>query len=245
LTGISWGDAFCQYWIGAHAVLSVLSISMSNALVLLRVTTLWDQRRAVIRVLFTILFASTCASLIFLVISLSSIIPKIAYFESLQFCGVSPEANTHYLSISWAIPLIFDVMAIIMTVLNALDRPRDMDTKMGQVLSEDGLFYFLGLALLRLFNILVVAIAPASLVFSGAYLIWALVTTLMGRFLLRLRKSECGASWITLDGGDDEEYSSPERPLDIPLRLSVGSIDSQVKGRGRSFSFNSEEFCYQ
>ena len=67
----------------------------------------------------------------------------------------------------------------------------------------------------------------------------------MGRFLIRLRKSEHGASWLTLTGGDDDEYLTPERPLDIPLRLSKGSIDSQIKGRGRSFSVTSEEFGYQ
>ena len=74
---------------------------------------------------------------------------------------------------------------------------------------------------------------------------WALVTTLMSRFLIRLRKSDRGTSWITLNGGDDGQYPPPERPLDIPLRLSKGSFDSQVKGRGRSLSVTSEEFAYQ
>ena len=41
--------------------------------------------------------------------------------------------------------MVCNVVIILMTALNALDRPRDSGTKLAAVLAQDGLFYFVGI----------------------------------------------------------------------------------------------------
>jgi len=217
LTGILWTDFFCRSWISAHAIMSVISIAMSNALVLLRVMALWEHRKIITKILFTILLSTTLASLVSLIMLLSVLIPQISYSPIFQVCGVDPFTNTHPLGFPWGLPLLFDLTAAVMTIWNALDRPRDMNAKVAAILRQDGLFYFFGLAILRLFNVAVIAGAPTSLLFLAGYFTWAMVTTIMNRFLIRLRRSQKG------DTAADEDHND-----EIPLRLtaSKNSLDS-------------------
>jgi len=179
---------FCRGWLVIHALCGVVSICISNILVLLRVAALWNNQKSVVFWLFTVLFASTGMSFIAGVVGVVIWLPHITYQKEIQTCGFLPGTPNHFFAPTWGIPLVFDFHVLCIVILNALQRPRAEDTVLARILVKDGLLYFALLTILRLYNVLTVAIAPIGLVFSGAYVSWAIITVTMSRLMLKIRR---------------------------------------------------------
>jgi len=166
----------------------VISICVSNVLVLFRVAALWNNQKSVVFWLFVSLLVSTGLSFISGVVGVIIWLPHITYQPEIQTCGFLPNTPNHFFTPTWGIPLIFDFHVLYIVVLNALERPRGEDTVLARLLVKDGLLYFAMLTILRLYNVLTVAIAPIGLVFSGAYISWAIITVTMSRLMLKIRR---------------------------------------------------------
>jgi len=179
---------FCRGWLVVHALFGVVSICVSNILVLFRVAALWNNQKSVVFWLFVSLLVSTGLSFISGVVGVVIWLPHITYQPEIQTCGFLPNTPNHFFTPTWGIPLIFDFHILYIVVLNALERPRGEDTVLARILVKDGLLYFALLTTLRLYNVLTVAIAPIGLVFSGAYISWAVITVTMSRLMLRIRR---------------------------------------------------------
>jgi hypothetical protein len=53
------------------------------------------------------------------------------------------ERSSPLLTVSWAVPLAFELLVLAMTCWNAVDRPRDADMPLPRVLRKDGIIFFI------------------------------------------------------------------------------------------------------
>ncbi|KZS89532.1 hypothetical protein SISNIDRAFT_458744 [Sistotremastrum niveocremeum HHB9708] len=224
-------STFCKGWAVVHICLSVLSIAVCNGLVLLRVCILWENRKFIFNALFTVLTCVTTVAFCLTIYALFKFLPGLAWSPVFNTCITS--GDTQILAAAWGIPLIFDLSVFFMTCWNALDRPRRLDTPFTAQLSQDGLFYFLAICALRIFNVVIIWKAPISLIYCGAYFTWALDTTAMSRLLINLRRVEIrDHTMVSLSQGRMTPFGAP---VSSKMRISKSSMEDSYELRSHTY----------
>ncbi|PIL33856.1 hypothetical protein GSI_03562 [Ganoderma sinense ZZ0214-1] len=135
---------------------------------------------------FVISFTAQVTSMIYTLITL---LPSISWNSAAGMCILTK--SSPILIAVWACPMIFELFVLCSTALNALDRPRTMDLRFHKALQEDGIQFFVSISTFRILNIIFAALDRPSLTFLAVFFIWAMTTTILGRLLLHLRRTEC------------------------------------------------------
>lgn len=182
ITGITFGSEFCKVWVTFDAFLAILSLGTSQVFIILRVYTLWDNKKSVLKVLFAALLITYPSTVIVMVKAATQYIPQTAYSPLFNSCIIS--FKPEIIAIVWAGPIVFDITVFFFTVWNAIDRPRGMSTTITNSLYRDGVIFFLMLTSLRVFNIVVIVVAPLPLIQLGLYSLWALMLVTVHRLIL-------------------------------------------------------------
>ncbi|THH00148.1 hypothetical protein EW026_g2346 [Hermanssonia centrifuga] len=94
----------------------------------------------------------------------------------------------------WASPLLFELLVLLSTLLNALDRPQQSNLPLTKALYRDGISYFFAVTSFRVLNLTLAITARPSMIMLGVFLVWAMTTTILNRSLLRLRRTELKAA---------------------------------------------------
>jgi hypothetical protein len=68
---------------------------------------------------------------------------------------------------AWSAPLLFELTVIAVTTWNAVDRPRQIGEGLASTLRMDGLFFFVIMAILRTFQVIMVSTRQARLTLIG------------------------------------------------------------------------------
>ncbi|KZS89535.1 hypothetical protein SISNIDRAFT_489217 [Sistotremastrum niveocremeum HHB9708] len=184
-------------WLPLAIALGILSIAVGDGLVLKRVCILWENRRLVYNILFIVWASVTTTALCVAIFAISRFAPEVVFDRDFDTCV--PTSRIQLVAPAWGIPLIFDITVLVMTCWNALDRPRQLSTRLTTSLSKDGIFYFLARYLLvedsrlidgsalRILNSILFWKAPSSLILAGAYCSWALAVTVTSRLVINFR----------------------------------------------------------
>ncbi|KAJ3553397.1 hypothetical protein NM688_g3635 [Phlebia brevispora] len=134
---------------------------------------------------FFVSFSIQIAMMIWAVITLA---PSVEWSPVANMCIIT--ATNDVMKAIWAPPMLFEVLVLSSTFLNALDRPRNAELPLTKALYRDGIAYFLIGTCLRALNLLLAIVARPSLSLVGVYFIWAMLTVVLNRLLLRLREKE-------------------------------------------------------
>ncbi|KAH9962028.1 hypothetical protein BGW80DRAFT_887987 [Lactifluus volemus] len=126
------------------ATVGSLSLVLANYVMLIRVYTLWDHRKEMLRILYIAYAVSVCATTAFVIISITELLPDMLYdpyiFNMCLIKGRSP----YWIGI-WLSQALFDVFLFILTIFNAASRPRRANVKIITDLRRDGCVFYLGL----------------------------------------------------------------------------------------------------
>ncbi|OCH86519.1 hypothetical protein OBBRIDRAFT_737845, partial [Obba rivulosa] len=213
----------CKRFVFVSSMLAITSVGIANMLVLHRVIILWDHRAVILKVMVAGLLLGFSAQMITMIITLLEVTPSISWSPIAGMCIA--ETSTHLLVVVWASPMLFELLVLCSTALNALDRPRAAHQRLTQALHRDGISYFVAITLLRIYNLSVsaTAIRRPSQTFLSVYLVWAMTTTVLNRSLLNLRRAEIGTH-DPLQGGRAS-------PFTIPL-VKMGDSNVILRGAG-------------
>jgi len=85
---------------------------------------------------------------------------------------------------AFALPIGLDVFLLILTLWNALDRPRRTQTTLMKQLYLDGIIYFCITTSLRMLNVVVIAKASIAYTQLSLYFFWAMIGLVLNRMLL-------------------------------------------------------------
>ncbi|KAF7340296.1 hypothetical protein MVEN_01948700 [Mycena venus] len=152
----------CHVSVWIFSMASSVVIGISHFLIIMRVYTLWDRRLIIKRVLTLAFGIEICMALIFSALAAKQTTNEFLYQFNpfIDMCAFSkkPWALKYTLG---AITL-FDLFIIIMTVLNALDRPHTKQADVITSLQHDGARMFACLFLFRLTSFLVAVVGNVA-----------------------------------------------------------------------------------
>ncbi|KAH9044186.1 hypothetical protein EDB84DRAFT_821743 [Lactarius hengduanensis] len=136
-----------QICVGSLIVLALvgsMSVVLANYIMIIRVYTLWDHRKWMLRTLYIGYSLSVCSTIAFVATSIVQLAPHVIHdpfiFHMCLITGRSP----YWIGI-WLSQALFDVFLFVLTITNAASRPRRANVKIITDLRRDGLVFYLGL----------------------------------------------------------------------------------------------------
>ncbi|KAI3610039.1 hypothetical protein WG66_007335 [Moniliophthora roreri] len=172
-------------------VLAIITIAISNSIVLLHMWNLWDRKIWFILCSLVLFIVTQLANTATVIFGMTKIIPSTYFSHELRLCVIS---NKSSIQVLWAPGLVFEIFMLIALLWNALARPRAGEDELRDILIRDGLVFFTTKAnspttVLRLANLILAIAAPLSLIFLVVFFVWCTTTVTVTRFMLNLRRN--------------------------------------------------------
>ncbi|KAL4244426.1 hypothetical protein ABKN59_010183 [Abortiporus biennis] len=178
----------CRKFLFTCSLFALLSVAIANILVILRVIILWEHRPMIVKLMIGGFCATFSAQVATMLVSLVHLVRGVFWSPETGMCILT--VSTPIFIAVWASPMLFEILVLIATIVNALDRPRGPHQRLTNALSRDGITYFLALTLFRALNLAFAATLNPSLTMLGSFFVWSLTTTVLNRSILRLRDAE-------------------------------------------------------
>ncbi|KII90365.1 hypothetical protein PLICRDRAFT_529450 [Plicaturopsis crispa FD-325 SS-3] len=193
----------CKVYMTLSLYLGMVSIAISNFLVLLRLWILWDNNQRLIAWTIFLYVLTQIASVITTTLIVVQIVPLLHHDLDTNICFMNQKVDIASL---WIPGIIFELMVFLTTWWNALSRPRSLETPLSRALYRDGILYFgtlFGMCIsrssnrciltnpypaLRITNLVMALSAPLSLIFLGVFFIWSISNITLARLVLNCRK---------------------------------------------------------
>ncbi|KIM78133.1 hypothetical protein PILCRDRAFT_824849 [Piloderma croceum F 1598] len=219
LTLLKLSDNVCKAELIAILFIGMISIAVSNFLVLLRIWVLWDRNRQLIYCTGAAFLAAQISAFTVYSIVVSRMAPFMIYDLDLFACVLTEKPGNASIASLWIPGLAFEVLVSAVVWWNTLERPRlESNAALTKVLFREGMIYFLVLTSLRVLNLVLGFVAPISLIFMGMLLIWCATTATTSHFILSLRK-------LSVDGLKGNAINIELQSMDFP---EVGDITTLV-----------------
>jgi len=220
---IQLSDTFCKYDMDISLFIGMISIAVSNFLVLLRVWVLWERNRRLMAWTAAAFLVAQIAAFTICSVVVSRM-TRFAVYDLDYFACILTEKDHFTIATLWIPGLVFEVLVFVVVWWNALDRPRlQSNIILSQVLFREGTIYFLVLFSLRVLNLVLGIVAPVSLIFVGLLFIWCASTMTTSHFILSLRK-------LSVDGpqGDGVNVECTGIQIQSTDFLELGSVNTVV-----------------
>lgn len=184
---------FCRNSMAAVAIFAVISMSGNNVLLLAKIRRLWENERFASVTIYVVGVAFALAAFTVMGFVASEVLEGgiIGYDKILGICIMTD--GPAFLKGFWIITIAFDFFLFLMLFLNALNKPRTEHAALVRILHRDGVWLFLTITALRIFNLVMCIQAQPARILEGQMLTWALVITMASRMLLSLQKAEVEA----------------------------------------------------
>ncbi|GJE88917.1 hypothetical protein PsYK624_050050 [Phanerochaete sordida] len=167
--------------------LFVLStVTSSNIYMMCYYYSIWDQRKSILYLLIGVLSVTYLPGIALGLFSTRAYANDVVYVPALDQCILA--SQTAPTKAFWGCLLAFDVVAIIIGLVNSLDRPYKHRTDVVQSLQRDGAAWFVGIALLRVINFVLGIVMPSTEVLLLAFNAWALINVTLTRLVLRVEE---------------------------------------------------------
>lgn len=184
-------DTFCKWWMTLGGFVEISSLAISDLLLLYRLHALWGGRRSIVIATYALYFAVySCITTVGL-ISAVQLVPHLHYSDIAKTCA--SDFKPKGMSIIWSFALCCEILVFILTATKAFHLRRNAQMRSPVVTSLYGgqFLYYLIIIVVRAFNLFIWGFLPPSLLWLGLFFIWALVTTLVSRIMLHLRRAAC------------------------------------------------------
>jgi hypothetical protein len=168
--------------------IAVVSIGIGNALVLIRMILLWENKLAAKRLLIGGFLISISATAALMATTLVHLWDGLSYNVFAKMCIT--ETTTPFLAGVWACPMLFEVVVLISTIWNAIDRPTHGSIPLMRSLRRDGIVYFLSISAFRIINLALAATLRPDLAILLVFFIWSMTNLILNRSLLSLQRAE-------------------------------------------------------
>ncbi|KAF8509140.1 hypothetical protein JB92DRAFT_2948415 [Gautieria morchelliformis] len=198
--------------------LSIFSIGIADALVMLRVSVLWGRQRLILCILLFSFFSTFSAAATFFVIIATKLVASTEVVPSVSICRF-PLAGLHQTTAGvWVPGMVFDGLVLSLAGWNACARPRTQQTAFTVALYRDGVVVFL--VCLRAVS-LFVSVFGSELYLPGLCISWPMSTITLSRFIFRLRRREKGLAFPSNRAGDTAVADADSGSCGVPEGSSV------------------------
>ncbi|KAF7364837.1 hypothetical protein MVEN_00354000 [Mycena venus] len=188
-------------WIFGSA--AIVFGAVTHSIVVLRVYALWDQRTNVARALTVTFFICIVATAAIGIACELKLQPLFKFSPFFTTCILS--SMPRLISVAFAVQTFFDVLILVITVYNALERPHRNHSEVITSLANDGFKFILAILFLRSLYLVTSLVGNPGECFATVATCWGFTSIITARLHLRLDSLALKA-----DAGSD-----------IPLPLSL------------------------
>jgi len=178
----------CQASVWLFSMASSVFIGISHFLIIMRVYTLWDRRQIIKRILTVAFGIEICMALAFSALAARQTVHETLYEYNAFIVMCAFSKKPWALKFTLGVITLFDFFIIIMTVLNALDRPHRKQADVVTSLQHDGARMFSCLFLLRLTSFLVCVIGNQTIFLIPLMFSWSMCAVVNSRMQLRVER---------------------------------------------------------
>ncbi|KAH8985668.1 hypothetical protein EDB92DRAFT_1881631 [Lactarius akahatsu] len=179
--------SFCVGSLIVLALVGSMSLILANYIMIIRVYTLWDHRKWMLRTLYIGYSLSVCSTIAFVATSIVQLAPHVVHdpfiFHMCLITGRSP----YWIGI-WLSQALFDVFLFVLTITNAASRPRRANVKIITDLRRDGLVFYLGLFVGRFLNVALSIPTDRQYYLIAVSFVLSLSTVMVTRLVLRVER---------------------------------------------------------
>lgn len=212
--------SFCKTWTLFVMSASIISISISQLLVLLKIWKLWDGKRSVILGSIIPFSVTQIGTIIIMSLMAHQAWPFMVFNKELSMCALTHRPEL--LKWLWTWLNIFELFIYLMACLNAWSRPRQSHTLLIKVLHRDGIYFFAATTTMRVLNLVISIISAPSQIFLDLCCIWALVTATISRMIINVREAEL----VMREASDEPESCLTFRPKGLASAVSQFNLSS-------------------
>ncbi|TFY78803.1 hypothetical protein EWM64_g5209 [Hericium alpestre] len=160
-------------------------IVIGYVLLIMRLYALWDHRKRILQALVAGFILTYTASIVLVIYSVVQMLGHTRLEDNFfHMCVIETRPSTW--AWFWVSQIAFDVFVVLVSLINAADRPRGLNVKLLTDLRRDGWLFYLALFTLRLMNLVLDFVHNPTFVVLGFFFDWAMVTVVICRLLLRL-----------------------------------------------------------
>lgn len=186
-------DTFCKRWTIINGYAEIISLAVSNLLLLFRLHALWGGRRSVVLSTLALYLLTYAAITVVATFSILELTPYLHYSTLARIC--SSDHRPKLMSALWTFALSFETVVFIMTAAKAFEyRRSEYHNPLLYILYRDQFAYYIVIMVCRVFNLVIWVTLPPSFLFLGLFFIWALITALVSRIMLHLRSVACASA---------------------------------------------------
>ncbi|KAF8528607.1 hypothetical protein JB92DRAFT_772466 [Gautieria morchelliformis] len=218
----------CKQAVAVVAALSIFSMGIADALVMLRVSVLWGRQRLILGILLFSCLSTFSAAAISVVIVATKLVASTNIVPPLSIC--LPFHSQHQMVVGvWVPGMVFDGLVLSLAGWNACAQPRTQQTAFTLALYRDGVVVFLILAALRAVS-LFFSLFGSQFYLLGLCISWPMSTITLSRFIFRVRRLEKGLALPSNSSGDtavagaDSEWCSVPHGSFISLQARHNSL---------------------
>ncbi|KAH8833079.1 hypothetical protein DL96DRAFT_705997 [Flagelloscypha sp. PMI_526] len=177
----------CRVYVWVFAMVAVLAVNAMQVAVVLRMYDLWDKRKLVVQILACLFVFSAVATVIFAVLTARQLAGGIVYVHEIGSC-FGGGRSTFFVPAILSSMVLFDIIVVMLAVLNALEIPRPGRSQLMVSLHRDGVKIFV-LILLRVATLVLSAVGRITFVYVLLPILYSLVSLIHSRITLRVAET--------------------------------------------------------
>ncbi|KIO19176.1 hypothetical protein M407DRAFT_150197 [Tulasnella calospora MUT 4182] len=164
---------------------------MPKVLLLPRVHALWDGRRSVVIGTYCLYVVAYCCHTVIALICAFQLVTHIHYDPLAKACVANHRPAM--MAAIWAFVLTYEAALFVLTLIKVVEHrtSNQIHNPLMKSLHYGQIIYYVVIIAVRVFNLLIWNVLPPSLALLGLFFIWAMITTLVTRMMLHLRKAAC------------------------------------------------------
>ncbi|KAI0341095.1 hypothetical protein BDW22DRAFT_1359282 [Trametopsis cervina] len=154
----------------------------TNTYLITRHLRSWDGRKDVFYIVLSSLIITHVPAFVLALIGIKDTYHRTTYVSVLGACTTVGKSPT--LVPAWACLVSFDTLTVILSIVNALDRPRRSNADIMVYLRDDGAPFFLLVFAFRYIGLIFLIKQPATRYYLTVFLAWPLTLMTLCRFIM-------------------------------------------------------------
>lgn len=188
---VTLSDISCRWVIMSMGFVETWSLSVWDLLLLFRVHALWGGHRGLVFGTYILYFLAYSCHAVVGLISAIELVPHIYYDTFAQTCVAKNRPSV--MAFEWIFSLSSETVVFGLTMVKVVEQRANDRTynPLMNSLHYGQVIYNVVIIAIRVFNLFIWITLPPSLTFLGVFFIWAMITALVTRMMLHLRRVAC------------------------------------------------------
>ncbi|KAG8844784.1 hypothetical protein FRB91_002317 [Serendipita sp. 411] len=192
----NFSNKFCEVQMIGIGSGAFIAFGLCNWILLARTKALLGNQPLYNHLLTAFYFTAYGVTAVFVVMTTEILShEQLFYSKTLRLCAIL--SRPRVMGFIWICPMIFETTTFLITIMRLYQRAANMhglSSRLFPVLYRDGVSYYFIIIALRVWNLLAWKVLPMSYIFTGLFLLWAIMSIAVTRLQLNLFRA-LGPKW--------------------------------------------------